>query len=235
MGHSVKIHIQPVYNSQDYSIEYVEALIREYRGLTNVCEIIRFVERNSIEKLFDLEVLNEVIKNLKDNPNLKYPIGVNLCRKTLGIKGFANEIIKKLDENSISHDSVIIEINENTNFFDRTIVENMSILKNSGIRTALDDFGVGSTNLMSIIDHDFDYIKMDKKLIDMDDKWDNKRLVLSHMKKVFTKMGVDAIVEGIETEEQLKEVTSLGYEWVQGFIYARPLPISKFLSTQVIN
>ena len=106
------------------------------------------------------------------------------------------------------------------------------MFSNSDITLALDDFGIGNTNLLSsFINIKFDYIKIDKEFVDLDDNWDNKKLLLCSMKKICDSMSIKTVVEGIETPEQLSILRDLGYNAIQGYIITKPVNIMDYIKS----
>lgn len=234
MAHELKLYIQPAYNYMTHKIEYAEILIRGYRGIDNVSKILRFVEKNHIEGQFDLEVLEETLVKMKkyNKDKLKYAIGVNLCAFTPSIDGIAYKIINKIDSYGIMHENIIIEVNEYTDFDDSNVRSNIKILRDSGIKIALDDFGVAMSNLSSLMHNNIDIIKVDKSFISKlasEEEEESRNEILRVMMDICNALKLKNIFEGIETIHQLNIIKKYGYTTVQGFLFNVPVPLDKFL------
>ena len=232
MAHKLLLYIQPVYDYNNSVIEYAEILIREYRGISGVEQIMKFVKRTDSYDVFDLDIVKETLYILKSIPDLGYPVGINLCSKSLEVDSFADKVMQLIKESGVSKDKIILEINEYTKFSNKKVIENLTVFSSSDITLALDDFGIGNTNLLSsFINIKFDYIKIDKEFVDLDDNWDNKKLLLCSMKKICDSMSIKTVVEGIETPEQLSILRDLGYNAIQGYIITKPVNIMDYIKS----
>ena len=94
------------------------------------------------------------------------------------------------------------------------------------IKFALDDFGTGYSNLKALMDLPYAYVKFDKSVIHaaMADP-----AMLALLVDMLHTLGKVLIAEGVETEQQLEMVKSVGIERVQGFNYAKPMEEQAFL------
>jgi EAL domain-containing protein (putative c-di-GMP-specific phosphodiesterase class I) len=234
MTHETKLFIQPVYNYSKEKIQYAEVLVREYMGISNVPDILDFVEKNKIEEEFDLDILKGTLDIMTNEPPLDYPISVNLCSKTVEKDGSADKVISMINEYNVDKDSIILEINEETKFDNENVIKNLDKLHKAGFKLALDDFGTGKTTMMSFILNEFDIIKIDKCFI-TDSKYALKKEVLKVIVDMCNKLGYDMIVEGVETDQQLAYIQSVGLDSVQGFLYAKPTCFIDYMKNNVEN
>lgn len=230
MAREVILYIQPAFSYSTGKVEYAEVLIRGYRGIDSVPKILKFVEVNGIEEVFDLDVLKETIKIIKGK-NIEYPIGVNLCSNTASKKGIADKILTELKENNIKTDRIIIELNEKTDFKNQIVCDNVRKLRKNGIKIALDDFGVENANLYSLISSEVDIIKIDRALIDhvSKEREESQHFILKCLLNLCQSLKLKHIVEGIENRSQLCYIRALGYDTVQGYLYEKPKPIIEYL------
>ena len=231
MAHKVVLYIQPAYNYETGEVEYAEVLIRNYRGIDTVPGIMRFVHKNSIEDIFDMDILNEVLNVMSKTKNLNYPIGVNICSQSIAKEGMADKIIKMLKKYDINHSSIVIELNECTDFKNDTVQCNINKLREVGIRIALDDFGVESANLCSLMYCNVDILKVDKMFIDraVGEQKKSQQEILKALIGLCSTLHLYHIVEGVETNKQLDKIQTLGYSVVQGYLYKKPVPFREFM------
>lgn len=99
-------------------------------------------------------------------------------------------------------------------------------LHRRGISVAIDDFGTGSSSINLLRAVEFDILKIDKSFVDNSTERDEK--VLKRIITIAKDIGFDIIAEGVESEEQLENLTGLGCDNIQGFYYAKPLPKEEF-------
>lgn len=227
----ISLYVQPAYDYDSGSINYVEVLIRCYRGFESVPSILKFISLNKLEETFDTDVLIESFRILNNFERLDYPIGVNLCPDTIKIAGVADKIVAIINENNKSGNEIIIEVNEKTDFKDKTVRENIRKLREYGIKIALDDFGVEGSNLYSLLNCNIDIIKVDKAFIENTEKeYEESQIkILKRLLQICNDFNLKHIVEGIETQRQLNHIRDMGYSVVQGYLYKKPLPFVQFL------
>ena len=119
-----------------------------------------------------------------------------------------------------------MELTESAIFDDFNIVlNNMEKLNKSGIKFYLDDFGTGYSNFERIIGCPFYTIKFDKSLLYK--SIDNSAVsdIISHLTSVFKKQGFVLLVEGVENDEQANYSIEQGFDYIQGYKYAKPQPV----------
>lgn len=226
------LYIQPAYNYYTKEIEYAEVLVRRYMGIKDAFNILKFVKDNGIEEQFDLDIIKESLEYIEEMRDITYPIGINLCPKTVEIKDIAYKIINIIKMFDVNPSHIVLEINEGTNFSEENVNNTLRILREYGISIALDDFGIEKSNLASIAQMNIDIVKVDKYFVS-ENKLEYERSrseILKTILSLCNSLNLKHIIEGIETKNQLKKVQDLGYQVVQGFLYEKPLPIIDFIN-----
>ncbi|QLC26760.1 EAL domain-containing protein [Parasphingopyxis algicola] len=131
--------------------------------------------------------------------------------------------LKTAEANDFPVDRLIFEFTENEEIRDpehlRSIVE---IYKSLGMATALDDFGAGHAGLNRLAQFQPDIIKLDMALIRDIDRRLLQRIIVEAMVRMSEKLGVTLIAEGIETDEEMRTLETLGIRYMQGFFFASP-------------
>ena len=138
------------------------------------------------------------------------------------------EMHKPLFFEDIDFANVVLEITEESSISDADrSIKRLNKLRESGLQVALDDFGSHQQNYDKLVKINPNFIKMDKSLVN------NTELDLL---AIFEKMSerYSIIVEGVETQEQLKRCVSLGFPYVQGYYFSKPLPYEELL-TELTN
>ncbi|MGN0712511.1 MAG: EAL domain-containing protein, partial [Anaerovoracaceae bacterium] len=96
------------------------------------------------------------------------------------------------------------------------------------IAFSLDDYGTGYSNLSRIISLPFRIVKIDKSMTDK--VFDSKiNAILKHNIRLLKEIGMEIVVEGVETEEVVKKVEEMGCDFIQGYYFSRPLPQQEFV------
>lgn len=101
-------------------------------------------------------------------------------------------------------------------------------LKLQGYEFKIDDFGTGFTSYQQVEMLGMKWLKIDRSIIEIENE-EKRKAVLSGFLMTYSYIGVDFIVEGVESLEQLKELKLLGFKYFQGFFFSRPLSKENFL------
>ena len=106
-------------------------------------------------------------------------------------------------------------------------VQVISEVEAMGIKIAIDDFGTGYSSLSYLNKFPADLLKIDKSFIDKMNSRDSSKQYVAAIIAIGHIMGFNVISEGVEEDEQLKTLREIGCDYVQGFIWGRPLPVEK--------
>src|SRR5690606_31073236 len=98
-------------------------------------------------------------------------------------------------------------------------------LTEMGVTVAVDDFGTGYSNLSYLVDFTFHKLKIDRSFIERLETDQNSGAVVSTIVGLSRALGVHAIAEGVETENQATLLRAAGCEVFQGFLFGRPAPL----------
>jgi diguanylate cyclase (GGDEF)-like protein/PAS domain S-box-containing protein len=138
-------------------------------------------------------------------------------------------VIATIESFGLSADRVMIELTEEAAMTDIADLEPMlAEIHSQGLRLAIDDFGTGYSSLGRLRRLRPSVIKIDRSFVkDLPGDRDAGVLVET-MVSMASKLGIECLAEGIETEGQLKFLRDLGCPLGQGFLYSRPLPAARF-------
>lgn len=212
-----------------------EALIRLYdevRGFVSPAFFIPLLEQRGAVYLIDLFVLQEVFRFQKkaiDEGREVVPISVNFSKNTLMFKWLLLRIKELSEEYPIPDGLIQIEITETISSMDHMMVNNIAnSLRSMGFSVSMDDFGTKYSNMAVLTQFEFDTVKIDRSLL-LDVERNKKNLtVLKHTLEMLKELGVETVMEGVETAEQVEILRTLGCDMVQGYYYGRPEPMEKF-------
>jgi diguanylate cyclase (GGDEF)-like protein len=158
-----------------------------------------------------------------------FHINVNLSVVQLLQKDAVKNVASILHKTGVNPKNIVLEITESFAINDmKRVMEIVDGLKKLGPRIALDDFGTGYSSLNYIKQLPLDLIKVDKTFID--------DIVEDNYAQAFVKLIVDLsntidtkiVVEGVESENQFKLLKNLGVNYIQGFLFGRPVPPEEF-------
>jgi EAL domain-containing protein (putative c-di-GMP-specific phosphodiesterase class I) len=100
-------------------------------------------------------------------------------------------------------------------------------LRHFGFQLSLDDYGSGFSNLHQVKKIAFSNIKLDMKIV-----WDyihSRDTLLPSLVQAFRQLGFSITAEGIETQEMAKAMEEIGCDYLQGYVFSKPLPTDEFL------
>ena len=158
-------------------------------------------------------------------------VSVNFSRRHLADVDLLEHILETIDKYKVPHEFIEIELTETTTdveFNDlKRIVRG---LQENGIMTAVDDFGIGYSSLNLIRDIPWNVLKIDKSFLPVpgDLLADEKKLMFKYVVAMAQSIGLECIVEGVETEEQLSILKDNACEFAQGYYFDKPLPVDEF-------
>ncbi|SHG94828.1 EAL domain-containing protein [Ornithinibacillus halophilus] len=226
----LELYYQPQFDIKSRDIVSAEALLRWNSSFGRISpnEFIPIAEDTGLIVSIGKWVFKEAclhIKEWRKRGLPVVPISVNVSARQFREADFAKVVQQIVKEEKIDPSQLIIEITESAML---DIVESEHIiqdLKELGIKIAIDDFGKGYSSLQIITDLNYDILKIDKSLMDIEKG--NRNIAILKAVLETTKGYKEVIVEGIETQEQvdfLKTYNVVG----QGFFFSHPLPSHQF-------
>lgn len=230
------VYYQPKVNLIDYTISGAEALCRwKHNGeLVPPFRFIPILEQSHNICVLDFYMLEHVCMDMrrwKDSGLPLVKISVNLSRMHLGDEKLAERITGIIDKYEIPHQYIEIELTETTTDVDfKELKKIVSSLHDVGISTSVDDFGVGYSSLNLIRDLPWNVLKIDKSFLP-DDRDENKKaksVMLKYVISMAQELGLECIVEGVESPEQVELLKNCSCFRAQGYFFDKPLPVSVF-------
>ena len=159
-----------------------------------------------------------------------FPISVNLSRQHFNIPEFLRPFKRIADRYAVPASLIELELTESVFFDDQRIElvkQHIDEMHRLGFRCSLDDFGMGYSSLGLLAEFNVDAIKLDRRFFLHVDHTRSKAVVKSVI-NLAEQIGSHVVAEGIETEEQIEFLKSVGCRMVQGYYYSKPLPMADF-------
>jgi len=225
------LHYQPIISVRTGTIAGFEALVRwqhSERGLIPPSEFISCAEDTGLIANIGEWVLEEACRQLcawnMSIPNCgSFKISVNLSSKQL-LPTLITKLHQVIGDTGINPNNLILEITESM------IMENaesigpiMEQIKNMGVKLHIDDFGTGYSSLSYLHGFPVDALKIDRSFIEGLSESKEKAEIVNAIITLAHSMNMYVVAEGVETEEQLNHITSLNCEYLQGFLFSKPL------------
>lgn len=159
-----------------------------------------------------------------------FQISINLSYIQLLKTSIYEDILEALAEAELPPSCLIVELTESGHLEDSAAVQSVwQKLKNIGVNVALDDFGTGYSNLINIGNLRPNIVKIDRSFTVKALKNEYEFELLIHIIRMVHSIGLNLVVEGIETLEELQRITKLNPDFIQGFYYSMPCPLNIFL------
>ncbi|MBQ9122353.1 MAG: EAL domain-containing protein [Lachnospiraceae bacterium] len=195
-------------------------------------QFIPVFEKNGFITKVDFCVYEQILKYLKDALILGeevVPISINFSRKHLETPDFIENMRRYMKDYAVPAKFIEAEITESVFVMELDeLKERIDEVHNMGISVAIDDFGSGYSSLNVLAQIPADVIKLDKKFFDFDTGKARQKQFIKYLIRMMKHMGVMTVMEGVETEEQVSFMKKCGCDAVQGYYYAKPMPLSEF-------
>ncbi|MEK6284174.1 MAG: EAL domain-containing protein [Acidobacteriota bacterium] len=225
------VHYQPIISLETWRISGFEALIRwnhPEHGYISPLKFIPVAEDTGLIIEIGQWVLREACQQLKlwqeqfpSDPPLS--ISVNLSGRQFSQPDLIDRISQILDETGLDAGSLKMEITESA------IIENIDAaalmlkrIKALGVRLSLDDFGTGYSSLSYLHRFPIDTLKIDRSFVSRISLPKNAEIVKTIL-TLARNLGMDVVAEGVETRDQIIQLTGLNCEYVQGYLLSKPI------------
>ncbi len=153
-------------------------------------------------------------------------VAVNISPVQFMTRDFVGLVRDVVKETGIKPQRLELEVTETAMMQDRDRAAVIfRQLTEMGISVAVDDFGTGYSNLSYLIDFSFQKLKIDRSFVSRIDTDSNSGAVVSTIVGLSRALGVNAIAEGVETENQATMLRAAGCDVVQGYLFGRPAPL----------
>ncbi|MGH2820097.1 MAG: putative bifunctional diguanylate cyclase/phosphodiesterase [Actinomycetota bacterium] len=235
------LHYQPKARLQTGEITGVEALVRwqhPVRGFVPPDEFVPLAEHTGLIKQLTARVLDEGLRQCREwlDQGLEIDIAVNLSMRNLLDAQLPDEVARLLERWDVPPQRLTLEITESTIMADParalTIVSRLSDI---GVGLAIDDFGTGYSSLAHLKRLPVEEIKIDKSFVmNMHANEDDAVIVRSTIDLAHN-LGRTVVAEGVENEDIMQVLRTLGCDTAQGYHLSRPVPpdtLSEWLASQ---
>jgi diguanylate cyclase (GGDEF)-like protein/PAS domain S-box-containing protein len=225
------VYFQPIVELQSKKILKAEALVRwkhPVHGMVSPSEFIPLAEESGLIHEIGEWVFKESILWMKRWTDLyDKTLQVSINMSPLQFRGAGENVINSiryLQEIGLPGTHVAVEITEGLLLnSDSEVYDNMLRLRDAGIQVTIDDFGTGYSSLSYLKKFAIDFLKIDKSFVEHlgiehgDLALSKAIVVMAH------ELGIKTIGEGVETQQQLDMLAEAGCDYVQGYLFSKPL------------
>lgn len=227
----LEVHYQPVFTFRELKLVGFEALVRwrhPERGLVAPNEFLPIAEDSSLIVLVDLYVMRlacERVAAWRALVNAPLFISVNASRRHFAHASFAGDVEQILDAAGLPPSSMRLEVTESITMesseASRNQLEKLGAL---GVDLVVDDFGIGYSSLALLQQYPFRGLKIDRAFVAGLPESKKAAELVRAIVTMAGALGLSTTAEGVETDEQLDLLASMGCHALQGFRFARPMP-----------
>ena len=236
-NHAFCFHYQPIVDAVNGGIVGFESLLRWQKSdgtLVSPLTFIDYMERSGLIQGVTLELLRGALEfsktlggKLGGNP---VPVSINISPVQLRSPTLVSDISACLQDAKVSPESLKIEITESAMIADfDTVKGRLDALSKLGLKLSIDDFGTGYSSLAYLAQLPFDELKIDRSFVSNIHNDPQKKKLFEVLMTLADRLGLSAVVEGVEAREELNEVLRMDVRNVQGFYFSKPLPAGEIL------
>jgi len=229
------LHYQPIVD-RDGKMTGVEALVRWQHpdhGLISPAKFIPIAEQTGLIVPIGTWVLKQAAQQAAIWALAGTPLRVNVNVSTLqfGKSDFVAIVHDALQRSELDPSLLELELTESVFIIDEgEIARKLALLRESGIRIAIDDFGAGYSNLSRLHNLPIDTLKIDRAFVseitakNSPTPLHHRTAVLRAMATLGNSLGLRLVAEGVESEDEVTFLKRVGYEAMQGYFFAKPMP-----------
>ena len=227
------LHYQPIVALDSGVMVGVEALIRwedEERGLVAPDRFIPLAERTGLIGAISDWVIADACRQAAAWAKVGHDlyVSINLPPSFCDQAGTAR-LIGAVEAVRIRPDRVMIEVTESALMLSesRSVQRGLGQLRAHGLQVAIDDFGTGHSSLRRLSQPWVSVLKIDRSFVQDLPASRHASLLVTSMLQLAQTLGLQAVAEGIETDEQLRFLVDSGCRFGQGYLYSRPVPANE--------
>lgn len=228
------ICLQPKIDIKSGKISGAEALVRwknPEKGTIYPSDFIPLFEKSGFICKLDLYVLEETCKLIskwtkKGKEMLR--ISVNVSRQHLNDKSFLEKYELICNKYNVPTYLIDLELTESIFLENPESIDVIDDIHSKGFKCSIDDFGFGYSSLGILKAFKVDIIKLDRSFFVSRNNIDRGKIVIESIIELSKRLGMKVIAEGIEELEQVEFLKNVGCDYIQGYVFSKPLLISEF-------
>lgn len=230
-----QVYLQPKISTAQEVLAGAEALVRWIHpqdGFIPPNKFIPIFERNGFILKLDDYMLEEIARQQAEwirQGRKVVPISVNISRAHFAKEDLAEHICSIVDKYQVPHQVIELELTESAFFDDKKVLlQTVKKLREAGFIVSMDDFGAGYSSLNSLKELQLDVLKLDADFFRGVDVQERGLLIVSEVIDLAKKLNMKIVAEGIENREQVEFLTEQECDLIQGYFFAKPMPIYEF-------
>ncbi len=236
-GGELTLHYQPVVHACTGRIASFEALSRWHHALQGFIPADTFIPLaeetgliHDIGRSTLLGACHQAQAWRSEQPDTRIGITVNVSGRQLLEPTFARTVQEILTTTGLDPHALTLEITESILATGAGhVIGALNTLRRQGVRVAIDDFGTGYSSFAALADLPVDTLKIDKRFVDSMLHDTRRHGLVTAIIGIARTLGLSTVAEGAERPEQRDALVALGCEYIQGYLFAEPMPPDRAL------
>lgn len=230
-NHEFVVYYQPIIDLQTQECIGSEALLRWQHpnlGLVPPDTFIPIAEQTGVIRDLSEWVIQQVIQDQASLQDETYQyVSINLSPTLLESQHLLDHVTQMLAKTSFPAQRILFEVTE-TKLVEATYAQHLGGFRHLGVRLALDDFGTGYSSLGYLDKFEFDCLKIDRCFTQRIQSPEIGHPIVDTLIGLGQSLGLELVAEGVETEEQCSYLQAAGVRYVQGWLFAKAMPLRDF-------
>ncbi len=229
------VYLQPKYRASDSQLCGAEALVRWIHpewGFLAPGEFIPLFERNGFIYRLDRFVWEQaciLLRRWQDAGYSPLPVSVNVSRADVCQPDLVEFLLELTRKYNIDPKLLHLEITESAYTENsKQIIATVDELRAKGFIIEMDDFGSGYSSLNMLSQLKLDILKLDMKFVQSETSQSTDRGILRLVVEMAHRMNLSVVAEGVETPNQLSRLQEIGCDYVQGYLFSKPVPYVEY-------
>jgi PAS domain S-box-containing protein len=222
----LRLVFQPVVDVVMHRTVSVEALLRWRHPLfgdVSPTEFVPLAEESPLITELGRWVMHEACATVAALGDTDLGVAVNVSARQVRSGELVPDVISALETSGLPPSRLIVEITESVLLDDSHVIEDLTVLRQLGVRIAVDDFGTGWSSLAYLVGMPVDVLKMDQYFLSNVEHDPARRAMCRAVLQLGSSLGLPVIVEGVTNEAVLTLLRDMGHRYLQGYVFARPL------------
>lgn len=231
----LELYLQPQMNETGQKLVGVELLLRwnsSRFGPVPAWEVIDIAENAGLMDLLSRFIVGQAwltMKNLQKH-DLDITCSINLSVQNLTSNSFITHMLAEAKEHTVPMDRLIFEVTETSMVHNiDAVVGSLLMIADAGCQVALDDFGTGYSSLAYLSRLPINELKIDRCFVSQMCSSRHDLSIVENTLKLARTLNLETVAEGVEDAETLALLQKLGCNRMQGYYFAKPMPMESFL------
>ncbi|MBQ9518977.1 MAG: EAL domain-containing protein [Firmicutes bacterium] len=228
-----EVYYQPIFHAGDKTLYGCEELLRfkkrngefvsppVFMPLLEESGLIIPVGRWAL-----IKSIEQCKKWIKIKPDMR--LNVNLSYIQLEREEVMREITDIILTSGLNAHNLALELTESGSLLKTVVMDYVQRFHDAGIKLALDDFGMGYSNLLYLNEMYVDVVKIDRSFVEACTSSKYSYSLIKHIAGMAHDANTKVCIEGIETKAELEKIETISPDFYQGFYFSRPIPPKEF-------